>query len=101
VSPATSLAEQLDQATCALRDACGGVADMDDVLVIAGRMADVVGRLGNVYDTLAEWLYADGCPGRHASDDFAVAADHLHAGGAACRHAHVVLVEALQERGWR
>jgi hypothetical protein len=95
VSPAMSLAEQLDQVTGALRDACGDLADMDEVIAIAAHLGDVIGRTGNVYDKMAEWLYADGCPGRHASDDFAAAADHLHASGAVCRHAYQALVEAL------
>lgn len=76
-------------------------ADITDIAAQAAQLAEIVSRIAATYDSLAEFLYVDGCPGRHASDDFALAADHVHAAGAACRHAHQTLLEALDGRGWR
>ena len=90
----TTLIADVDHLAAAVRAACAAT-DLDEVAAQAAPLGDVVGRLGAVYDSIAERLYADGCPGRHATDDFALAADHLHAAGAACRYAHQRLVEAI------
>ncbi|HEX5559471.1 MAG TPA: hypothetical protein VFX13_17785 [Gaiellales bacterium] len=100
MNAAATLTAGLDRVTAAVRAACLGT-DLDDVAAQAAPLGDVVSRLGAIYDSLAEWLYADGCPGRHACDDFALAADHLHAAGAACRHAHQSLLEAIHKGGCR
>lgn len=104
MSAATILIADLDQATAAIRASCAGAeagTDLEQVVALAAPLGEVVSRIGAVYDALAEWLYADGCPGRHASDDFALAADHLHAAGTACRHATQTLREAIEGRGPR
>jgi hypothetical protein len=101
---ATTLIDYLEQVTAAVRASCNGgqsVADPRQAAALAAPLGDVVSRIAGAYDALAEWLYADGCPGRDASDDFALAADHLHASAVACRHANQRLCEAIDECSWR
>lgn len=97
MSAATTLITDVDQIRAAVRAACLGT-DLDDVAAEVASLGDVVSHLGGIYDSVAEWLYADGCPGRHASSEFALAADHLHAAGVACRHAYQALQDAI-DRG--
>jgi hypothetical protein len=94
MNAAPTLIVELDEVAAAVRARCSGAdGDMplEQVTAMAGQLGEVATRIGAIYDTLAELLYSDGCPGRHASDDFALAANHLHAAGAACRLANQAL----------
>jgi hypothetical protein len=104
MNAAPTLIVELDQVAAAVRARCSGAdAEMplEQVAAVAGQLGDVASRIGAIYDTFAEFLYADGCPGRHASDDFALAANHLHAAGAACRLADQALREAIDGKACR
>jgi hypothetical protein len=97
-SDAVTLARLLGDAADQLRDSCDGHRDMTELTDIVDRITHVAGALGTVYDHLAEWLYADGCPARHATDQFLKTADELRMAGASCRFAQSVVNEAL-DRG--
>jgi hypothetical protein len=94
---AVALAEILGRTADQLKDSCDGQRDMDELSQIVERITHVAGALGTVYDHLAEWLYADGCPARHATDRFLRTADELRMAGASCRFAQSILAETLEQ----
>ncbi len=95
---AVALAETLVNVADELMDCCDGQRRMDELTQIVERVTGVAGALGTVYDHLAEWLYADGCPARHATDQFLRTADDLRMAGASCRYAQSILEEGLNQR---
>ena len=94
---AIAVAEILGNAADELKDCCDGHRGMEELIQILEQVSHVAGALGTVYDHLAEWLYADGCPARHATDTFLRTADDLRMAGASCRYAHSVFTETLNQ----